>query len=1192
MQKTALGGWPLPIRNRFRLSAQTLRVMRMLTLFLFVGALAVSAKPAAQTITFSGNEARLKDVFKAVEKQTGYVVFAKQDLLTGSKRVSVSVENMPLHDFLSLLLNKQGLDFRLDNQTIFLSRKSLPPLGSAGAMLFEAAIPSPPLVLHITDSTGAPLEGAAVFLLNNKQLGTTDARGNVQVNVAAGEMLRISFVGYETISITVNAAALNNAGLAVVLKPAVGKLDEVLLNANTGYQSISKERATGSYSVVTAAALKNRLEVNVLDRLEGVVAGLYMSNGNVNIRGLSTIYGLQIPLYVVDGFPYEGDLGYINPADVVNVTVLKDAAAASIYGARAANGVISITTRLGNAKKLTVNVSSTTSITPVPNVGKMNLLNAAQMVDLQQELFNTWHPSYSDAIRREGQPKAMEALYNYEQGIIDKTTLDATLNRLRQQDMQSDVNDQLLQSAIVNRESFSLNGGNDIHQYSLTANYNFSRDYNLLSSYKQTNIGLRDKVKVSKWLDAEIGIITNITDDRYAPVAATGFYRNMPYEALKNADGSNASWNYLKSQYEIDRLKSLGLLDETYSPLDELQATTSKGQSNYFRLQGGFTAKIIDGLSLDLKYQTERGSSYSSTFSSANAYDVRTMINDATQIIGGEIVKNVPDGGQLHEVRGNTKSYTARAQLNFDKKIGSRHQVTALAGGERRAVVSTGTATFKMGYNDNNLLFMPVDELALGNLLGTQSLTNQFSYNYSQNNNFSYIEDRYISGYGNIGYTYNRRYNLSGSVRIDDSNLFGADPKYRYVPLWSFGAGWRMGEEEFIKKISWINNLGLRATYGIGGNVVKRASPFLQAKSGFFSETNAVYTDIISPPNKELRWEKTATTNIGIDFGVLNNRISGTIDYYYRKSTDLLGERATDPTNAFRTALINYGSLYNRGIEISLNTVNLKSRNFSWNTNLVFSYNKNRMTKISPSNESVPVFTEGFGISRNDYPMRSVFNFRSAGLDPQTGVPMVYDAQGKIVKNTDASGNLTSGMMDINGLVYGGTLQPVYTAGLTQTFTYKQFALSVFIIANGGHVMRDVTQVLQYRMPRSNVDARMLNFWRKPGDETKEGIMPRPDLQNNGGSYYPMLWFASDKNTLKADYIKIRDISLAYSFQHALLQKAKISSARLILQVKNPVSWFRNAYDIDPESYFAESSIANRTLPVMPSYFAGIEINF
>ncbi|MDB5148220.1 MAG: SusC/RagA family TonB-linked outer membrane protein, partial [Mucilaginibacter sp.] len=226
------------------------------------------------------------------------------------------------------------------------------------------------------------------------------------------------------------------------------------------------------------------------------------------------------------------------------------------------------------------------------------------------------------------------------------------------------------------------------------------------------------------------------------------------------------------------------------------------------------------------------------------------------------------------------------------------------------------------------------------------------------------------------------------------------------------------------------------------------------------------------------------------------------------------------------------------------------------------------------------------------YPINSIFNFRWAGLDPTNGSPLVYDKSGKIVPSYDQNGNHVNGMTDVNGLVYGGTLLPTYTIGFTNTFYYKRLSLNVFIIANGGNVFRDATpQILTTSNFSSNMDARAMNFWKKPGDEKIPGIMPAPDLTNSGNSYFASLWYAADINTLKADYIKVRDIALSYDFSD-LLKKKFLSSAKLTLQVENAFHWYRNNRGLDPEAYQAYSIYASRTLPVMPTYMIGASFTF
>ncbi|MBO9729563.1 MAG: SusC/RagA family TonB-linked outer membrane protein [Chitinophaga sp.] len=1160
--------------------------MKLTTVLLLAICLHVSASTYSQSITFSGKEVSMEKLFTTIKKQTGFVVWGKSDVLKQANAVTVNVRDMPLLTFLDLVVKDQPFNYKIAGNTIMLFAKK--EANAPDAAMYES-----PVTGHVTDSIGVPLAGATVIVSGTSQAVVTNTEGNFTITASAGQVLRITFIGFKTKELHITAAMLKNGTVGnIALQGMPAMLSELNVTANTGYQLIPKERATGSFGIVTEKALGARMETSIMDRLEGMIPGMVMQNGEITIRGISTLYGNRAPLYVVDGFPYEGDLNLINPADVTNVTVMKDAAAASIYGTRAANGVISITTRYGGKRKPTVTFSSTLLLKPKPSYGAMHLLNSPQMVDLQQELFNIWHPTMDDQMMRNAQPKAIEALYKYEQQEITKAQLDATLNTLRGNDGQSQLMDLYTRNYFQHRYAFSAGGGNDLHQYQLTMNYTGDRGTGLKSTTEAVNIGLKEKVKVFNWLDAEAGVFTNTSNAVYQQQPPETFYNRMPYELLRNPDGSSSPWNYLKSPYEINRLKQEGLLDETYNPLDELDKSDSRGKSNYFRLQGGFTVKIIKGLSLDLKYQTERGSVYSKTYNGPDSYSAKNMINNATQIFGDSIVKNIPDGGQIQEFRGTDRSYTARAQLNFDRSFNSRHHISALAGAERRVVTSEGTGVFRAGYNDNNLQFLPINEKALGSLKGTEAVGSVFYYDYNGRNYFTNPEDRYISAYGNVGYTYNEKYNFTGSVRVDNSNLFGTDPRYRYLPLWSVGASWRISEEEFMKSLSWLSNLTIRSTYGLSGNVARNVGPYLQAKSMFVSEAQTMGSEIIYPPNKSLRWEKTAITNIGIDFGLFDQRISGSIDYYIRKSTDLLGDKSTDPTNAFRTALINYGSLNNKGIELALNTQNIRHKNFNWTSYFTLSLNKNRLTEINTKDPTIVGMTSVYGVNKIGYPSDAMFSFRSAGLDPTNGSLLLYDAAGKVVKNYDQGGTIVTNMTDINALVYSGTVRPKYSAGFTNTFSWQQLTLNIMIIANGGHVTRDAVPLITSGIFSTNVDNRVRNFWRKPGDEKIPGMAPAPDLKGNGGIYYQQTWFAADQNVIKADYIKVRDISLSYDFASLLSSAKKIQSAKFTLQVQNPFHWFNNSQGIDPESYWPSSYYANRGMPVMPAYMAGFDLTF
>lgn len=1160
-------------------------LMRLTIFFIMAAILQVSASSYGQQVTLNRKNVAMEEVFKEIMTQTGYNVLWQPDKLKNVKPVSVNFKGLQIEQAFEQLLADQPFTYVIDNRTVVIKLKEPSFLDNA-LDLIRGYFKSIDVKGKIADEKGTAMPGVTIKVKGSGRTVITDVNGGFELRgIADDAVLLISYVGYQPLEIKASAD-LNNIKMVLISNG----LEEVMVS--TGYQTLPLERSTGSYGIVSERTLTSRLETSILDRLEGTVPGLYMQNGAVTIRGLSTLYGNQQPLYVVDGFPYEGDLGFINPADVVNITVLKDAAAASIYGTRAANGVISITTRMG-AGKLRVNYSSTLFSTPKPDFSYLNLMNSNEMVGLQEELFNMKHPSYNDGIKRSAQPKAIEALYQFEQGEISKTQLDATLNRLRTLDGPAQVQDQMLQKMFKQQHTFSATGGNDFNQFSTGLYYIGNKGYNKGSRDENVNLNIRDQAKVFKWLSVDAGITANLGASKSKLVGGMDYTYYMPYEILKDENGNTVPWSDGKSRFEMDRLTGLGLLDETFNPIDQLNKGENSAKNNYIRLQGGFNVKFIEGLNLDVKYQTERGSFYYKTYQNKDYYRAARMINDATQIQNGSIIKNVPDGGQLYETRGQSSSYTLRTQLNYDKQFNSKHHFTALAGAEQRAVATTSTILHRMGYSDNNLIFKPINEQALTNLTGTQSLQSTFRYDYAQYNQFRAPEDRYVSLYANAGHTYDNKYNLTGSIRIDNSNLFGTDPKYRYLPLWSLGGSWRISNENFMKNVSWVDALNLRATYGLSGNVAKNVGPFLQASASFNSDTGAPATQIVSPPNKSLRWEKTAVTNIGLDFGFIKNRISGSIDVYDRKTTDLLGERRTDPTNAYQSALVNYGSLRNRGYELGLNTDNIRTTNFRWQSRFSFSHNDNKMTEISTDNESVYTYTDGTGMEKVGYPIGSVFNFRYAGLNPTNGTIRLYDKSGNIVENYNQQTGYVEAMTDVDGLVFSGTMLPTYTIGFTNTFNYKQLSLNVMIIANGGNVMRDAApKVIQNSNFDRNMDRAVLNFWRKPGDENIPGIMPAPDLSNSATFYYQSIWMMNDLNTLKADYVKVRDISLRYDFASTLLKNAKVSSAKLTLQVQNPFSWFRNSKGLDPEAYYALPTEFYRTLPVTPVYMLGIDVTF
>lgn len=1163
---------------------KNLMIMKCCIVFVFLFSLNLSAHVYSQQslVTLDLAGVSVEQFVEAVKNQTTVRFMYNSALVREAGTVSVKVKDMELERVLKMVLGKVNLEYELFNNVILIRAK-----GEKTAAQEKRLIRG-----TVKDNKGIPLPGVTVLVKGTLTGVATDVNGKFELKCDPDStiVLVFSFVGMKNKEITVGQ---QQQEVNVVMEDEAENLDEVIV---TGYQKISRERATGSFSVVTTKDYKGKMETDIMSRIEGLVTGLVNYNKQVSIRGVSTVYENRNPLYVVDGVPYEGKIEAINPADVENISVLKDATAASIYGARAANGVIVITTRGGRSGKTRITYDGSVKFKPLPDLDYLKLMNSSQLVDLQVEGFEYYHTPYANLNKRNALNEVTELLYMAEQGQIGETELQQKLDVYRNANNKNQVKDQFLRTAITHQHNLSLTGGTEKNNYLVSLNYYGNNPYEKNRSDERIGFTLKENVKFFDWLSADFGVIGSFTKDSgkngFDNISSSGTRSNTElslytggssYQMLRNDDGSPREWRKGKSDYELDRLESLGLLNERYVPLEELERKHYKDKSSYYRLQAGFNVKIIEGLTVDLRYQTENTQIKNRQLYDKDSYYVRNMVNDASTVDKqtGEVTMNIPSGGQLLQIEEDIYSYTMRGQVNFNRVFKEMHGVAALAGAERRLIRDTKTSVYKMGYDDHSLSYKPVNPNEMSPISGTEALSGSYNWVDWDWNYFSQDEDRYVSFYGNASYTYNNRYSINGSIRVDQSNLFGTDPKYQYRPLWSVGASWFMASEEFMSNVKWINRLNLRLTYGINGNVSKETGPYLTVEDyGYNNWTGDFSANITSPPNPELRWEKTAVTNIGVDFTMFNTRLNGTIDYYIRKSTDLLGNRDTDPTLGWSSLKVNYGSLNNKGIEVALGSINISKPDFEWRTNLNFSYNKNKITKMKHSGTTVFSYVQGV-VHTKGRPMYSLFSYQSAGLDPENGAPLVYDKDGKKVSNVGS----------IEELEYSGTTRPPYTASLINRFRYKGWSLSFMFIYNGGHVLRDEISPYLTGSVTSNISKKAMNHWRKPGDENIKGIAP---AMNRSASYtMKQVWYALDTHVIKGDYIKLRDVTLSYDLPREWIRKFSLESMSVNCQVSNLWRWVANNSDLDPEAYTTTGyGWGARTLPVPTTCTLGVSVTF
>lgn len=1004
--------------------------------------LIISEGTRAQNISLDMTGKPLSEVLSAITKATGYK-FVYSDALNIQSPVTVRCNGQDFKQVLDQILKEKKITYKIEGKMIALSPIGVAPTTKKGKE--ENVIKG-----VITDDAGEKLPGVVVQNKTTGAFSESDLDGNYRIAARPEDVLLFSSIGMSDATVVAGKESVKN----MVLKSDIVALDDVIV---TGYQTISKERAAGSFAIITPQALEGKMQTNIMDRVEGMVAGFNKNREKINIRGISTIEGNQNPLYVVDGVPFEGaltdtdnnttPLDVINPADVVNITILKDATAASIYGARSANGVIVITTRQGQEGKTRVNYSGTVNFQGLPDREYENRMTSSELVDYQLALMKSY-PKLTRKGIREYQNDVQVLMLDYKDGKITESQLNDALIPYRNNDRYNQVIDEFLRTnRVKHQHNLSFSGGTSIYKYSISANYTGTAPYERAAYENQLGYNFRNTFNFFKWLQVDVGVMgSQMKSDYDNGISGMNLLNQggSSYYMLRDEQGDPLQWYQTKTQYEIDRLKSLGLQDETYIPVNEIGNRRFSSKINYLNLNIGAKLKIIEGLNVSLRYQTESTTGFTKQYDNKDANVVKTMINNAAQIQNGVPKYNVPVGGQVVQRNMDNFSYTMRGQVDYSKQFTEDHYFQVLGGAEVRKVVTSGNGYYRLGYDDDNLGWSEIDALTMSKYMsGTEALFGGFTFN-NQTPKITYKDDRYVSFYGNASWTFKQKLTVTASIRMDQSNLFGTDPKYQYRPLWSAGAQYVL----LSNYKNWLDRLVVRVTYGINGNIPKLNGPYLIAKidrNNYYTNENTMYID--SPPNPQLRWEKTKVFNIGVDFDLFKNRLSGSLEFYNKSTSDLLGAFSTDPTLGWSSVDKNFGSMYNRGVEVTLNSVNINSKDFKWTTTFLFSYNKNEITKIETSSESASSYWSGLN-NRKGYPMGALFSVRYKGLNEQ-GAPVAYKADGT---ETTKYSELTK-----DDLVYSGTYTPPYNASLANTISYKGIDLSFMFVYTGGHVIRDVS---------------------------------------------------------------------------------------------------------------------------------------
>lgn len=1021
----------------------------------------------------------------------------------------------------------------------------------------------------VKDNKGAALPGAVVKTVDGKKVSSTDADGKFSMRaVEENSVLTVSFIGFAPQNVKTQRV------MSIVLQPLVGLLDEVSVTVvSTGYQRLPKERATGSFAVVSNKDIQNKVTRNIAERLEGMAPGLLLStnvpdasgrptsNSTFAIRGRNTFSAQQDPLIVLDGFPYEGDIAQINPEDIANISVLKDAAAASIWGARAANGVIVIETKKGTAGRHDINFSSNFTFGGRPNLGYRPVVGAADYLDFEREAVDKGIIPSPFGAQRPSVSSGAQVFYDFKAGRITAAERDAKIAALSKIDYKDQYNKYLLQRQEMQQYNLSASGGNELINYFLSGAFTKERPNAIGNSNQRATITFNNNIKITKNLDASLNILATMNKTAnngfgLSPLEP-GTLTLLPYDKIVNDDGSPVQYARGFSMPTLDSLERLGYLPWKFDYISELKNSDKTNKSNNYRINGSLNYKIIDGLSAQVTGLYERGFQRNRSYYNQNTFMSRNIVNTATSTSTTTpivLTYGLPKGAVLDLGNGDIEHYDIRGQLSLNRNFGKDHRIDGIAGAEVREY-GTKTATSRLyGYDDQTLTSMPVNYDVFYLTAITKSRRKP-----DLPNTLTDIKDRYVSWFTNLNYIFREKYVISGSARLDDSNLFGASENYRATPLWSLGAMWKLAQEDFIKSVK-INKLNLRLTYGVNGNVDKTTSPFLIATIPSFAafDNGLTYATISNPSNPFLRWEKTKTFNAAVDGSFFNNRLNVLFEYYKKHSYDLLGPSEVNPTYGFSSVRINTAELDNNGIDLDINGDVIRSREFTWNARFNFSYNQNKVVTANNQRELVSYYL-GSGTGGNPIvgkPIEGIYSYKYAGLD-NTGRPQVTDGNGQIYK----AGNTVNTNLDV--ISYSGTLSPRYFGSFSNSFRYQHFELSALITYKMGYVFRRPTVSYSSYFTQKNIHKDIALRWKQAGDEANTIVPVIP----TGSNSYTESWFSnSDALIESGSHIRLRELSLAYSFKPELMKKMHLKQLSLLAYARDlGLLWKKNDAGIDPD---------------------------
>lgn len=1182
--------------SRFR---KLFLVMKFTVLIFFLSVLNVTASVYSQSVKFtiSKESATVEEVIKEIKKQSDFDFIFSYDLVKDIDPVDLKLKNSTLEEVLDQVLAGTNVAYRIKDKIIILS----PSQSSSEHLQVEKQDSKRKLVIGVVkDTNDQPLPFATVIVKGTYTGDAADVNGMfaILVDKVEGTILQVSSIGY----ITKEVVLKDMEDVVIHLEKDDTSIDEVVV---TGYQQIDKRKLSSAVVTKRMEDINKAAALSVDQMLQGEVAGLSVITNSaapgvtpkIRIRGTSSITGNREPVWVVDGVILDDPvpvssveinsfdninlignaISSINPEDIARIDVLKDASATAIYGTKAANGVIVITTKRGRKGKPSIFFSNTTAITERPSYSRLNLMNSQDRVDVSREIYNK-------GLEYEYSPAAV----GYEGALYELFSKQITQDQFSQrvkdmEEMNTDWFDILFRNAVTQKNTLSISGADEVTNYYFSLGYSNQQSTAIESGVSNLSSIMKMDFNLSKKLNVGFQLRGAINKRKYQhnSISAYGYAHNTSRVIpIADANGNPVFYNKDASNGYIFK----------YNILNEINNSGNTNETQYLN----FNANI--------NYDIAPWISYVGLISlNTSKADEETWFNDRTymaaRLRGTELdewdfmnpdlrdLSELPFGGEYNANTTSLFSYTIRNMANIYRTFGRKHEINVSLGTEVRSSNYRGLSTVERGY-------MP-DRGKTFAMINPVDYPEYASWLLQNPNQISDELQRYVSLFSTFTYSYDNRYSLNVNYRTDGSNKFGQDDSNKFLPVWSGSARWNIHNEKLFLGNNAINNLAIRFSYGIQGNVAEEDTPKLIIKQEPFNSISGEYgASLVRLPNPELRWEKTKSYNLGLDFAFFKNRLRGSVELYRKHGTDMLVLRDVSPTAGVSSVKINGGSLENKGWELYFSGDVIRTENVTWDLFVTAAKNYNEVTDAGQNR----VYTYTDYINGNivveGQPIDGFYSYRYSGLDPETGHP-TFDG-------LEEEEGMTEEDVFASVFEFSGQRDPNFDGSFGSSIRYKAFSLNATCTYSFGRKIRLnnlFSSSQRLPQPQQNMSAEFNKRWRQPGDETHTDIpaLSSDPLRLSGREYTvgSNMWEMYNKSNLRVvsgDFIRLSNLTFRYSVPKQFCESIKLASALISLEGSNLfVLANKELNGQDPE---LSSGIGFGSMPRTPSYAISLSVNF